>query len=323
MSEVSSKTPELSNETFDSLHALYIDPMLTKVFAEIKLYKELLATQAQTEEEINSLMREIDDSWRLLMKETAIFTGYASFPNEQIPGGAVSRDFYDEETVSFGGVIPTPLEFAGIGCDDEPKFYDLRVHLSREGISSDGDIVTVSGSADIDEIISLDFQRFMSPERARRILENFQPDLIDAIDEALLHDTSDEGALAIRMSGLAYDPSAHDERTKENVGLALDVYTNSLLKLDTHNGYSSVFVGRVWVQDDEESKVGHAEVSQLVKADRIIWRISPEIGEDRVVPHISLYLCGSELNQTSLPLHVPASSISSLESVRIRYYTVE
>jgi hypothetical protein len=321
MTEIFSPTSIEQFDPFESLSALQMEPIVSRVFKDIQVYRELLQAQPLNESEINTVMLELDGMWRQLLHEPAVFTGFASFPNEQLAEGSVTRDFYDRQQVEFNGVKPSPKDSEGMYESDDPQFYDLKIKLIRESINYRGEIVEVEGLADIDEIISLEFDRYMSPIRARRVLENYVPEIIDDIDGALLNGISDEAELAAKLSGLGIDQQECDDETNDLVSSALDTYVNYLIKFDHVNGYSLSVEGRVWVYKiSDNPQIVHASTTSLAQVDRIVWGISPETDDDRLVPQLVTVLYGQEIDEASDVLHVPLTSVEEFLSIRSAYY---
>ena len=90
-------------EVINNLEAILMDPDIQKVFERIKVYNELLESQAVTEKEILDIINEIDSQWIGIIGSSATFTGQASFLSEndhsQVPQPV--DDYYENQDISF------------------------------------------------------------------------------------------------------------------------------------------------------------------------------------------------------------------------------
>jgi len=307
---------------FSSLAAIHMDPVLTRGIDQMRTYNELLVSQPMNQAEINELIREQDVLWETFMKKEAIFSGYAQPSEHEADNGEPQRLYFEKQHVTFRGAFPDEQEHLAYSSGDPetPLFYKLFVMIEYEGIDREGEFGKTTALVELNDLVSLDFVSEMSPEHARHLLENFQPDLLDDIDEALLASVEHEAELAQRLAGLFYDQSGDESRTIDQTSLALTVYTNALVKFDENLGYAINIQGQAWKMEGETYKRGGIHQVVPAKIHKISWLTSPDMGDDTIVPHLTLQFCGADVNTTSEVFHIPLTSVEQLDSLRYQFY---
>lgn len=310
-------------QLFETLETTHMEPLIRGVFDEIRVYNELLVNQPLNRDEINSIINELDTKWSTLIDSTAVFSGRASFPNPS-HDNQFEEDYYDEETFTFGGVISHSDHERNLFIEEnEPRYYDLRVHLEREVVGPDGEVARLVGGAKVDEVVALEIENIMSFERARYILEDNCPELLDDIDIALSADASDEGSAALGLAACSYDPIIHDEHTREQVKEALNCYTAALITFDARVGYHLAVDGHAWLMNEVTgvAQLAMLEGVSLAVVERILWCENPEKDVNNLVPSLASRLHREEINDTSDLLFIPFASIDALSSLRYQYYS--
>jgi hypothetical protein len=321
---MSELTREMDKARIEGLESLQMDPKLRRTFELVRIYNELLADEPVSKDIAEGIIAEIDSEWSDLLGITATFTGRAKSPNEFDPEKAIATGYFEDIEVQFRGAVAAPVKPMDDSADipEIESYYHLGIGFQREAIDSDGDRVFVDVVAVPDDIASLEFPDIMSRDRARWILQELQPDLIDDIDAALLNDAEEESDRTLRLAGLHFQPSGDEEADKQIKG-ALNVYTQTAMPFDTHNGYHYSFNGPVWLKNKDEQFVTCHVVSESIATIRgIAWLETPEDG-NVLVPHLDMLLCQDEVEDSSdmYHAHVPVSSITYLRSLRRIFFS--
>lgn len=315
----------LERALLETVEGATLDPLLKQIFDKMRLYNELLATESQSEPEINAIMHEIDAEWQGLIGQKITYTGLASFLDERdlSPDVPPIRSYYEEHEMIFRGVIPH--ETRSDEASDK-KFYELRVLFEREAIDNDGNLIGLRGSASLEDIASFEFMSTMSTARARRILELHVPELIEDIDCALLNDVSNESELFERLVPIATDEesfSVFDDESFVQLKSALDVYTNSHISCDQAAPYRVQLDGFVWYERREDDIVAATVpgIHELARIENVVWNRLYEDGPRTIRPMLNMYLLANDKDGAETHLYVPLSTLKHLTSIRHEFYS--
>ena len=318
-------------ETLSNLEAVLSDPEIQKVFDTVRAYNELLAVQRVSYAQLVEIVNEIDGEWQHLLGETAIFSGQASFlgENDDNENSEPVTDYYENEDMVFRGIVARQLEdYDSNSVTDDACLYELRIGLIREGISSSLDVLNMHGSAMVDEIFSLEFDRFMSPERARSWLEYFCPEVIDDIDECLLNaNVANEAELVIALTGSCWElntvavQNSSDEKMLPKIKAAFQVYIESLFQFDSAIGYGVEIDGATWLKKDQNYIAAGIEASALATKVTLMLDNDPFQDDEWVVkPHLKMTLHDDDKDETPLEVLVPVDSVADFVSIRARFH---
>lgn len=315
-----------------SLEQWHIDPMLERVFKSMREYNELLTDSPQNQAEITAIMQDIDNQWSGLLGAECRLSGYASFPDiwsidaeedARIDGARVYRPettFHDDSLVYFNGAVPVPVGDTGESEDDK-ALYRLDLCFKKLDTDIEGDTVTLSGSCNLDQLVSLEFEEFMSVERSISIIETLQPALIEDIDDIMFNSGTDIERI-IKMRGLSFDPeSIGDAGETTLLQKALRVYTNNTLSIDAQVPHGLSIDGDLWLIQDNEPKIATTQSDFLSLIDSISWGTSPTKGNDHMVPLLTARLYQPYKSLDDMIVHIPIDSISRIESIRHQFYS--
>jgi len=315
--------PDPDEELFRELKIIHMDPILTAVFDEMRVCIEYFRTAPQTSTEINRIMSELDTKWRIAMHRKGKFTGIARFPDPAQPDAPLVETFYEDQPIIFRGVFPEEIGEGTIATYDteETNFYDLRIQLSRLSKDQEGNEFEYVGSAALDAVEKLDIDGLMSIDRAKLTLLHFQPELYATLERSLTEEAEHECEIALRLKDLAYDSEGQDVETRDQTLLALDTYTNHLLKFDGLYGYVLGSDGMGWLLDEdgvpEQCKM---EVLALAKVHAVDWRLAANYDDDRFLPHVIVHFGRPKLGDQTRTSLVPLSGIHTLQSQRHTFY---
>src|SRR5689334_6697530 len=199
---------------FADLYAVYMDPLIARVLSQARLYNDMLRAESVDDSAIFEIVKELDVQWAELLGEQAVVTGNVEFidVNDETDDPRPVKEYYESQDVSFNGISARTLDskdsFGTTLLEDgesQTSTYELRVQFIKEGINTKGDVVHMTGSAALEDIISLEFQQMMSPERARKWLAHFHPDVIDEIDVRLLNPSIEECEMVMRLKDISVD----------------------------------------------------------------------------------------------------------------------
>lgn len=311
----------VGQQLISDLDTLQMDPYISNVLKDVEILNELLRSEPKTEEEIKELMRDVDSRWIELIDEFVRFTGRATFPDVSIPGGGNVENYYENEEMMFGGIIPYRLV-----DDDEGEYrlYELRVVFEREAIDSEGRHVILRGLATTTDIAEIEHSNLMSIERAKKILEHYEPDILEDIEVALLNPSQDESNMIMGLQGYILTAADRDDENIQTVKKALNTLCRNYVQLDVYNSYIMSINGRGWIADSNTYSLCNIEASGLVHIEEVIWELSPDDRHDTIVPHVAIRILGLEVNSTSDKQYaVPLTSISDLRSLRMAFYLSE
>lgn len=321
---------------FEGLAALQLDPVVGGVIHKTREYNELLASEYVRDEEIHEIVTELDTIWLELLGEIAEYTGYALFKDENSDDeDEPIRSYYEEQSVQFRGIVAQRVAIRSVDTggsidilDDSggatESIFELRVGITREGIDAEGNLLQMSGSFGLDDMIRLEFDHIMSVERAQKILQYLAPELIDDIDVRLLNPSLEECEMVMRLADLSLDLQAigkmDEEQTSFTMG-ALANYTNSLFSFDEDVPYIVYLDGQGWSLDEVTgSQAAMVQAGGLVKIERILWISAPSDEDEVVRPAIEMYYLADD-KDTPPPHHLimPIDTIVGFRSVRHEY----
>jgi hypothetical protein len=328
---IESVSNQPSTALFEAYDDVQLDPYVNAVFEKMKLYSELLKHEFVGSDQINEIMRELDDEWDSLLRREAVLTGVMKFLPINLRGseGDPVRDFYEDETVIFGGVMPVQIEtkYAFERTDDideDTHIYELQLHVTREAIDSDGKLVRLTGTAALDDIVSLEFPNLMSTDRARNWLAYYHPDDMDDIEVSLLNSCTEECEMLLRLSDSSVDiarPHRGDTELSLRSAQALNIYTNSLFTFDREAPYIISVSGDALQPDDDGGfQPTHITGTTMSSLDRIVWLAKDSESESVLYPHVIAHFLADDKDAKALEMMVPISSINSLKSCRYDYF---
>jgi len=314
-------------QQFEAFEATHMDPLLRRMFDKITTYNQLLAEQPVDLDTITEIVNDVNEEWEELLGEDAVMTGLASYmieDAEELRPDTIRKDYYENQTVSFRGVLAHAREF-GEPSGDEPTWYDLRIGLIREGLDSRANHLIMNGSARIDDIISFEFEEFMSPERARGWLEYHFPDMISDIDHEVFKEATDECERIMRLAEyewkLTDTPHGEDEAFLHKTKAALQVYLASLFSFDRQLGYELFADGSAWLHHRSgELQWVQFTAGALATVKSVEWEAAPEDDDDVVRPHLRMLLHHDDMDDAPIELTVPLTSIDHLGSIRATFY---
>lgn len=307
---------------FQALEAVHIEPEVAKVFADIQTYNQLLATEPVNSDEINIIMNEIDELWSPLLGTKATFSGMAAFKDEEHPTYSTAiKAFHEEEEVTFLGV--QPVERLGDDDEDAEQYYSLAIAVSRTGRDDNGEPYSISGVAYIEDIAELELKERISAERARYVLENYEPELLYDIEIALSKTEHHEGEGLVELGDLHYDPAAHTDLESGQIVLALNRYVQEMIQLDeTMKAYDVKLDGSVWQtrEDKDPRATPPLKYRTLMIVEGFSWVMSPDEGNYTFVPSILAKLQGDDLDEQGAPMVIPLASAKYCVPLRYQYY---
>lgn len=311
-------------DNLDNFADTQTDPYLTRVFEKIKLYNDLLLEQAVSQDQIYEIMNELDNDWRQLMNETTIVTAAVSFVDENSSESTsveVRSEFYEEHEMIFGGVLPVRvgLEMA------EGSLYQLELRLTREGLTSSGNIVMMLGSAKISEIASIEFPDMMSIERARKWLEYYNFEEFEDINVSLFEPSTEECEMVLKLKDIeintvvsADKDHAHSTRTMQ----ALNIYTNSLFDFDSDAPYGLTLDGEAWSSDSDGTlSRSYCSGATMSAIDRVVWLPKDDDHEHILTPHLAARFLGTTKDDSDTEIFVPICVVQQLRSYRYSFFT--
>ena len=313
---------------FNQIKNVHTDPYITAVFAEVRTYNDLLATEPLDESEIIDIMTTLDRKWANIIQENAVVTGRLGFAPENLKFGEVVWGYYVDQDIQFNGIVPVPISMA-IGDDGVERYIcELQVQVIRETILDDDDcsIVMQTGRARIDELASIEFPHMMSSNRARYWLEYYHRDAIESIDVALLNPGLEECELASRLSDIEVNLEAihgNDEDLAERSVQALTIYTETYIGgFDSEMNYDIVATGDCWVIEDGDRRPAEfsgEEERMPFRVSRVAW-VPEQQNSHIVVPHVVATLITPYKDIEGLNVLIPLKGISEFRSHRYAYF---
>lgn len=327
---MSSEAVPREPDILDSFSKVQIDPIFVSVFKKMRMYNDLLSSQMVSDEQIEEIMNELDDEWGMVLRDKVEVTGVVSFLPPEVEGseGESIRDFYEAHEMEFGGVLPVRVG-AGNEYDDSNVLtedlhnYVLKVRFVREGIATDGSLVTMYGTADVDEISSIVVPNMMSVPGAREWLDFYHPEYMQDIDVALLNPAVEECDMVMRLQDVSIDvklPRDEDEQRIVRSMQALNIYTNSLFDFDQDAPYLLAVSGDAWQLGDGNLEPAHISGSTMAALDRIVWLAEEGQPENILIPHLSARFLAESKDEPATDMFVPLKSVVALRSFRHDYF---
>lgn len=320
-----------ATEFYTELNDIQIDPYIRNVFGKIEEYKDLIAGEFISSEEINGIMNALDDEWRMLLGREASFTGVASFLPVDAEGveGSLERSFFEDETIRFNGVMPQQLESEHRYVEETDSYeeyhtYNLRLQVWRESLDNNGKIVHLKGVAEVADVLSLEFPDVLSVAGAKKWLAYYHPEDIDYVDIDLYADGREECEVALRLAEHSVDlvtPYESDDKMVLRSMIALNVYTNSLISFDPSAPYVLTVDGEAWFPTSQGTmEPGYAGGTQMAAIEKIAW-LQP-VGESRQIltPHLHTRLLNETKDTPDTHVVIPVSAIKRLRSSRFEYF---
>ncbi|HEY0965274.1 MAG TPA: hypothetical protein VGE13_02220 [Candidatus Saccharimonadales bacterium] len=320
----------LNESYFQELDDIYLEPHVAAVFSQMRIYNELLASEYVDSARINEIMNELDREWSALMMQHAVATGFFYFPTIESVSTqevVVEREYHENQDVQFNGVIPTMLDQSWDENGQPVHKYELRIQLIKEAIipNEESSYRPLTGSARVDDIISLEFPNMMSPERARHWLEHYHADEIEEIDTQLLNPSDEECEMVCRLTNMKVDcGEAHqdDEMFAIRSSQALDIYTNSLFSFDKDMPYDAVMHGDGWTVY-EDGETAPSEISEPtrapIKINRVAW-VSSQNNERVLEAHLDVHILTDDKDGLGYHILLPLTTVKSLHSLRYAYF---
>lgn len=318
-----------NDKYFAQLDAVYMDPFVSRVFTEIKEFNNILANQYASPGDITEIVDELNAEWYLLLGQDAVVTGNLKFVSEY---DDISEDpqpilgYYENQNVVFYGVHALPLseshrEGSQLTVNEDAALYQLRLGFMREGIDQDSGLLIMSGSAEVDDIISLEFDDMISPERARLWLEYFHSEIIDEIDVLMLNPSLEECEMVMRLKDFELDLSGENRDMAGISKMALGVYVASLFDFDSDMPYSIVASGDAWGFTEYGAVEAQTiEAATLAKVYKIIWQPGTEDEDTVVRPLLDVAFLGTDKDSDPLHLLVPLNIVEDFTSLRYDYF---
>lgn len=317
-----------NDEYFAQLDAVCMDPFIGHVFTQVKDYNDILADQYISLEDVTEIVNELNAQWYYLLGEDAVVTGKMKFIDENDVSDTPQPivNYYENQDVTFRGVCAlskhgSEYEQGQLIVDEDEALYELRIGFIREGIDKSGELLTLTGSARVEEITSLEFNEMISPERARLWLEHFYSDFIDEIDVLMLNPSLEECEMVMRLKDLELTLPDDDMDMAAISKMALTVYVESLFTFDDDMPYAITASGEAWDFTDYGAvETQTIDASSLAKVYKIIWQ--PGVGdEDNVVrPLLDVAFLGADKDSDPLHMLVPLNIVEDFASLRYDYF---
>lgn len=319
-------------EFLDSYEAVHLDPFISNVFENIADTNEEIASTPLNSGEINKIMRRLDLEWRPLMGKTAFYTGVGFFPPQDEPWNRnPDADFYESETVEFKGVVPRELAVVEYGDSEEEtkRLYELRVSLRREALNSKAELVYIIGSVRPEDVVTLEFPEFVSPERAKNWMKYYHAEFAHELEERLRAPSIEECEAVMRLDGMVCDVAtvhASDDDQMRVSARSVDAWTNQLIGFDKEAPYYMEISGHVREKTRRnKEEVVELDMGAMVNIEQVVWRPLPVLDGDRDVstlryPHLKVRALGKHKNEAATDLFVPLLSVTDLWSYRYSQY---
>jgi hypothetical protein len=313
-----------AEDGLNELFEVQTESAFTEVFEKIKLYNELLKDEPVDSEQINAIMRELDNEWQAVMGQTVIISGVASFlpPDAIGVDGRATQEFYEDENMQFGGVMPVRME--SVYLDEDQHIYLLKLMLTREAVDMNGHRVLQQGTAKVDDISSIILPDMLSANTAKKWLEYYHPEYIEDIDVALLNPSNEECEMVMRLKDLVFDMKRYSHDTPERMlrsAQAMNVYTNNLFKFDKEVPYQlSVDGDALSLDDDGNLEAAYVKGSTMAAVDRVIWLSAQDEDGYVVRPYLAVSLLDESKDVQGNAVRVPLQSIVDLKSYRYSYF---
>ena len=315
-------------DILDDFSPVQMDPIFTAVFEKMKIYNDLLFSEAVSEERIVEIMQELDSEWQGLLGDEMLITGAVTFMDEDSLDtvGSMKRDFFESHPMKFGGVLPVVtrvIHSSGSLLDEDLKVYQLELRLIREGITTEGKLVTMHGSAKVDEIASIEVPNKMSALRARAWLEYYKNDELSDIEGARFKPSKEECEMVQRLASIEIDSRIpHDEKDEYTLQTmqALNIYTNSLFNFDKDVPYDLSVKGEAWYEDkDGNLKAAIIGGTTMASVDRLVW-LGNDRDEHTLMPHLAAKFLGTTKDDEPTSFYVPISIVKHFRSYRYNYF---
>ncbi len=325
-------TPQSIDRYFQELDAVYMDPIIRKVFDQISVYNELLKTEFITGDELLQIVNELDAQWMFLMNEKAEVTGNIDYAdvNDESENPTPITSYFENETVVFDGVVARKLSTifsnGNLAFEDGEDYstYELRIRLVKEGITESLEVVGMLCSASVQDIVSLEFEKMMSAERAKSWLSHFHADVVDEIDIALLNPSQEECEMVMRLRDLELNTNEmHDSNSDMSAisKVALGVYVETLFKFDKDMPYLITASGGAWRFNEMGGVTSMTiEAESLARVHRLIWQPAVEDDEFTIRPILEVSFFGADKDTESLHMLVPLKIVTSFKSMRHDYF---
>lgn len=314
-----------SMETLQNFSDVHLDPFIAAVFEQISIYNDLLARESISKDRVNEIMNELDDNWRILMQKNATVTGLMSFIPETIEDseGEAKAEFYEDQEVEFRGVLPIKISGESYGDVDEGN-YELQLKLVREGITPDGQYISMHGTAKVSDIVAIEFLELMSQARATKWLDYYHGDDVQDIDTSLLNPSIEECENTLRLTECAVDvglPHKGDTTMMHRSRQALEIYSNGIVTFDQRAAYFLTVEGSA-LRADSGGGLEEVEIvgATMAAVNRLSWHATVEDEPHILRPCLEVEFLNEDKDVAPIELTVPIASIHSFTSSRYSYF---
>lgn len=303
------------------------EPFILNVLNMAQEWNDLLTVGALNDEEAGNLIGSLDYEWGSLFGATLQVTGNVKHLN---PDGEVITRFYEDAEMISNGFI---LVQSSLDENDKPTpgqkvvlQFLVPIAESEMGAYEENGIVAthLKATAEVDKV-NVVAEVGMSPERTRAWLSTFTPEIIDAIDDAVLNSDGTIGDTVARVQELELIPQcAPDDFRRACVGVA--IYLKSIIAFDENLPYVASMSGKAAVSDDEgydqHARVQGKESFVYIQDVSVAFVDDESMRQDdfslNIMDHI--YLNAIIINKNDegvdLKIKIPFDTIMSIESIK-------
>jgi len=326
MSEKENYLPSNSFEVqteLSDLESAFTDPFVERVLEMGRTYNKIFADTDPSNEEVSSIIAELDDEWGSIIKSNMRYTGNVDV--SLLDGTRELKNvFFDgTEVVTDGFTVDRVKQY--VDGEEINTRYEVK-HLLLVPVTTvygdDAEVEGVQYAAAKGDITNSHLElESASPEHARAWLTLACPELIDELDELVFNSEGgdDEAILSLATIDLNRFTQLEDKFLRHCV----EIYLTSIIEIDITAPYSASLFGRMYKTDEEQN-------SYLVDADRVLVYIS----HFNIVPYKDIEGGDSQKWMLTVPLGIvseavsphfdtyvaPISTITQLQSIRRNYY---
>ncbi|MDB5179551.1 MAG: hypothetical protein JWN12_183 [Candidatus Saccharibacteria bacterium] len=312
--------PPSFSESLDQLEVMFTDPFVERTLKIARTYNDIFKETDPTHEEKDQTVIELDSEWGTINKEPLNITGPVRVRTQEDEEPKVY--FLDDQMVTSNGftVIDEPMYMDGeIIKQNSRVVYHMYVPAEAIGIEEE-DGVVFGGTAEIDGTY-IDFNK-ASMERAVPWLTYNKPELLEEVDGRLFSVDGSEADAVLALRGLKLPDDFEDE--SELTKNSFVHYLNEVVELDSLLPYEIGIKGDLYAAQPgsmEFRKVRAKIRKALVYVSAIAYLHDDTIASDNKLRLVlNGLLLGAEKSDDNATVRVPIDSLSTLKSIRPRYY---
>lgn len=327
MSEYSDHREVITPDLMD-LEIATREPVVQRVLDQIATLNEMIMhdRDGMTEEDIVAFVVELDRQWLpMLDEEMAISGGFRIRKAGDVRHGGCVIDYRDPgsefvDTIASGSTAISKGVVAEIGTDDLYRFK-LIAQMKNTYFDSDDGLVERTEIITIDPTYAeVEFDKIVSPERARAWLECYYPDMLAEIDVRIFDHDGGSAESILSLRDIDMSDIGKDDRP-DFVAMLIGVYLNSVIEPDRQLPYAFIFDGKAVIDIDTTPNIAklHAPGQLMVLRSIVVQRFPRDDMPDEWL----LCVVGSIHGMSSdneMEVELTIDGMIDLQSMRDKFY---